>query len=417
MKKLLEPLKNKNLLLLIFINLFIIVYIFLSLIYLFNSFGFSEISNDFAEMGENIPNINLILLTAMIVNVIEIVALTIFAISKLRSWVIFFLHGVVVVVSVVSYRYTAFLDSLFLSNENIGMGIMLSLFSYPFFAIGTWFLIRFRNIIVPLITYTVIFTVVLLLSFIISDAYISNDINALLKRIDILFVLIIFFLLISALMYFENLLRFTRSMKKASQMSHRNITSFLVAMFMVIIPALLAILITLSRIEPGNFNIDLSWLNFGSNAQPQELGPLNVSLPNLGDFLKVLGFLLLLILLFYLFIYPFLRYLKIKKAVSHSDPYARITNIYTIIVDLSTHLDANIKSSNTPQENIETIQKDLEIDLSGLDWIYNRAVLREKLLDEDLKKVSGIWEEFWKSVFGKRISFKSLTYFYRLKRI
>lgn len=141
----------------------------------------------------------------------------------------------------------------------------------------------------------------------------------------------------------------------------------------------------------------------------------------LGEIVKILlialGILIAILLFSYLFIYPVIRFMRIKSLTSKEDPYEHITNVYKVMFNMANHFGANIKSSDSPNEVIQKVKDKFGVELDGLDWAYNRAVLREKLDENDNINTRNAWDKLWSRLYKEDFTLKSLTYLYKFKRI
>lgn len=229
-----KPFRNRNFVALFFFNFFTVAYVYLATAY----FAYRK---DFriADAALGFDSVTIVLV-AMTVTLVLSLALFVVSLSRVRSWIVFLIHAIVVVIAVVFISAPNFDPG----NNNVLIGSLFGGFFYfLFFGPSTWFLFRFRSTLVPVIAYSFFFIGAALLA---NDKYKDNDLLHLLRP-DILFIVVVFFLLISLILYFENLLKFARELNKPAVPIKKGFYGMAIVGILVVIPTILGLFIGVQR--------------------------------------------------------------------------------------------------------------------------------------------------------------------------
>ncbi|MFW5719618.1 MAG: transglutaminase domain-containing protein, partial [Candidatus Dojkabacteria bacterium] len=231
------PFKNINFVLLTVTNFLIIVYTLCSLFYI-------VILGDVYVGAAPEKSEGILALTIMsITSIAGTVILFFIALSKIRTWIVFLVHTVLVIAAFVLlvFVFTAPMDGAILG------GLYLSAIYYFLFGSATWFLIRLRSAGIALAFYafTGLGTVLLANE---ATKQSSDDITSLI-RLDILLILLGFFVLFSILLYFDSLLKFARDLRKPAVPIKKGIASVALIVLLIIIPAIVSIYLGAAHIE------------------------------------------------------------------------------------------------------------------------------------------------------------------------
>jgi hypothetical protein len=218
MKSLFKILKNKNFLALVVINFTVIIYIF----GVFMHFGLT------LSLGTNHT-----IFIALATTLLLCLGLLIFAISRIRTWVILLFHFILGLAAFLYLREFG----IKIDYENfILIGVITGSISYIFFGTALWFLIRFKNSLVTLSMYSLVFIGGGFLEKI--DALKDLTLSSRLGSLNTFIFLIIFFLLLSMILYFENLLKFANDLNQPARTISRGLLGFFFIIILISIPIL-----------------------------------------------------------------------------------------------------------------------------------------------------------------------------------